>query len=143
MSASNFHYPSESEAAETQFHATRLSDVMKTLDVLADSIRRATKAIYLLCQQLIIWLTVLLISFSVLTRPVFLRGLKIDRNFSLQSGYTFIIAIIASVAFWVSISLIWRIGIIYRIMQRARGFRRELVHIIARSSTEGQGNEYF
>lgn len=143
MSASDYHFPSESEAADAQFRATRLSDVMKTLDILADSIRRATKAIYLLYQQLIIWLTVLLITFSVWTQPVFLRSLTMDKDLPLQSGHMFIIAIIASVALWVSISLFWRIGIIYLIMQRARRFRRELVHIIARSSSEGEGNEYF
>lgn len=143
MSVSDYHFPSESEVAETQFRATRLSDVMKSLDILADSIRRATKAIYLLYQQLIIWLTVFLVAFSVLKEPVFLRGLTIDKDFPLQSGHMFIIAIIASVALWVSISLFWCIGIIYFKMQRARRFRRELVHIIARSSSEGEGNEYF
>ncbi len=143
MSASDYHFPSESEVAETQFRATRLSDVIKTLDILADSIRRATKAIYILYQQLIIWLTVYLITFSVLKEPVFLRDLNIDMSLPLQSGHMFIITIIASVALWVSISLSWCIGIIYLKMLRVRRFRRKLVHIIARSSSEGEGNEYF
>lgn len=139
MSASYYHFPSECdpEAAEAQFRVTKLSDVFNTLDILADSIRRATKTIYLLCQQLIIWLTVLLNTFFVLTQPLFLRRLNIDKDLS------FIVATIASVALLVSLNLFWRIGIIFLVMKRARRFRRELVHIIARSSSEGEGNEYF
>ncbi len=142
MSAKDYHFPSEFGAEGIQFRETGLSDLLKTLDILADSIRRATRAIYMLVQQLIIWLTVLLTTVAVLTQPIFLSRLEIDKVLSLKSGHMSIVVLIALWAFGFSISLLWRLGMIFLITQRAIGYRKYLVDIIAHSSSEPSGNEY-
>ena len=143
MSDKNYHFPSEFGAEGIQLRETGFSDLLKTLDLLADSLRRATRTIYLLVQQLIIWLTVLLTTFAVFTQPIFLPHLEIDKDLPLKGGYMSIVVLIALLAFGFSISLLWRISIILLVTKRAINYREYLVEIIAHSSSESADNECF